>query len=297
MKCPYCGVHYMDDERECPICNKRSPMFGAKPRGTAHNHTEIPADTPTTTCSHIDDQDRSSRRYRDTDKYPSIRHAETAAPNPAPAHESGSAKSTSKQATSSASDWGAGKQKNKGAGAVAAVIVIAIATQFLPQLIAFGTEFVDEVRYSGDSPLHVFESMVEPTPDAPASMPTPSAFLSVNENTDHGITLELDEASSYYALKTPTWEETGTFYCWYNDEDYYYTDAFPQDEYDCYTLSLEISSFSKEADGPDPSAEEFHYYLDAYFPAGDTDSPMTVVASLDPPVWMDDDTPMVFTRK
>lgn len=34
MKCPYCHIHYMDDERECPICGERNPNvhkgFGQK---------------------------------------------------------------------------------------------------------------------------------------------------------------------------------------------------------------------------------------------------------------------------
>lgn len=25
MKCPYCKIHYMDDERECPICGRPNP--------------------------------------------------------------------------------------------------------------------------------------------------------------------------------------------------------------------------------------------------------------------------------
>lgn len=29
MKCPYCGVHYMDDERVCPVCGRRA-VFGAQ---------------------------------------------------------------------------------------------------------------------------------------------------------------------------------------------------------------------------------------------------------------------------
>lgn len=27
MKCPYCHIHYMDDERECPMCGTRNPNF------------------------------------------------------------------------------------------------------------------------------------------------------------------------------------------------------------------------------------------------------------------------------
>lgn len=25
MKCPYCKIHYMDDERTCPICGRPNP--------------------------------------------------------------------------------------------------------------------------------------------------------------------------------------------------------------------------------------------------------------------------------
>lgn len=27
MKCPYCHIHYMDDERECPMCGTRNPQY------------------------------------------------------------------------------------------------------------------------------------------------------------------------------------------------------------------------------------------------------------------------------
>lgn len=30
MKCPHCGIHYMDDERECPVCGKRPGLFAPK---------------------------------------------------------------------------------------------------------------------------------------------------------------------------------------------------------------------------------------------------------------------------
>lgn len=309
MKCPYCGIHYMDEERECPICGKRNPGAGAAARETAHHHAGTPGDTPTTTCSHVDDpdQDRSSRRYRDTDKYPSIRHAETEVPKPAsapakPAHKSGAAKSTSSPATSGTPEWGEKKQKKSGVGAVVAVIVIALATQFVPPLIALGTQLMDEVRYSGQTPVQVIEEMLngtavpEPEPEPEPARTTPPAFWSVNANSDLGITLALDGDNSAYALTTPAREETGTFYWWYNDEDFNYTDAFPQDTYDCYTLCLEIST-SVQTGGTLNDPEELCYYLDAYFPADDPEAPMAVVPSLDPPVWMEDDTPIVLTRQ
>lgn len=27
MKCPYRHIHYMDDERECPMCGKYNPYY------------------------------------------------------------------------------------------------------------------------------------------------------------------------------------------------------------------------------------------------------------------------------
>lgn len=30
MKCPHCGIHYMDDERECPVCGKRPGLLAPK---------------------------------------------------------------------------------------------------------------------------------------------------------------------------------------------------------------------------------------------------------------------------
>ena len=30
MKCPYCGVHYLDGERECPVCGRRPGIIAPK---------------------------------------------------------------------------------------------------------------------------------------------------------------------------------------------------------------------------------------------------------------------------
>ena len=35
MKCPHCGIYYMDDERECPVCGKRPGITAKKKKYTS----------------------------------------------------------------------------------------------------------------------------------------------------------------------------------------------------------------------------------------------------------------------
>lgn len=37
MKCPYCGVHYMDDESVCPVCGKRAGVLAPKKKSKYSN--------------------------------------------------------------------------------------------------------------------------------------------------------------------------------------------------------------------------------------------------------------------
>ena len=37
MKCPHCGIHYMDGERECPVCGKRAGLIAPKKKSKFSN--------------------------------------------------------------------------------------------------------------------------------------------------------------------------------------------------------------------------------------------------------------------
>lgn len=38
MKCPYCGIYFIDGERECPVCGRRIPTGAAKSKETGELH-------------------------------------------------------------------------------------------------------------------------------------------------------------------------------------------------------------------------------------------------------------------
>ena len=46
MKCPHCGVYYMDDERECPVCGKRPGIAAKKKKYTPPISYDKPISKP-----------------------------------------------------------------------------------------------------------------------------------------------------------------------------------------------------------------------------------------------------------
>ncbi len=56
MKCPYCGIHYADDETECPICGKRPSALAPKKKS---KFTKIPYE-PAQNDSNFSDRRASS---------------------------------------------------------------------------------------------------------------------------------------------------------------------------------------------------------------------------------------------
>ncbi|WP_435645548.1 hypothetical protein [Butyricicoccus porcorum] len=62
MKCPYCGVHYLDSEHECPVCGNR-PGIGApkkKSKFTAQDSSDQPAREKNSSAKKILHQPASS---------------------------------------------------------------------------------------------------------------------------------------------------------------------------------------------------------------------------------------------
>lgn len=66
MKCPYCHIHYMDDERECPICGEHNPNFRlgfGKSKQTAKKQpAEYPSHKP------IQQSSKSAKKREKTQK-------------------------------------------------------------------------------------------------------------------------------------------------------------------------------------------------------------------------------------
>ena len=58
MKCPYCKIHYMDDDRECPMCGTPNPeRWSGKQR--------------------VNKKYKQSSKASDNRKYSAVRHKET----------------------------------------------------------------------------------------------------------------------------------------------------------------------------------------------------------------------------
>ena len=58
MKCPYCKIHYMDDDRECPMCGTPNPeRWSGKQR--------------------VNKKYKQSSKASDDRKYSAVRHKET----------------------------------------------------------------------------------------------------------------------------------------------------------------------------------------------------------------------------
>lgn len=154
MKCPYCKIHYMDDERECPICGKPNPA-----RWSAKHRTA-----------------QKKPRTKDAAQYPSIRH-----------RSSSSKKSTAKQkslwdslttpsdtttATLSTSPSKKNAQKKKSSTRLGAILSVAVV---LISLIPTGISAVQDALQDVDLPA-IFQS-VPAQPDDTDNVPVNSDYI------------------------------------------------------------------------------------------------------------------------
>lgn len=150
MKCPYCKIHYMDDERECPICGKPNPArWSAKQRAA---------------------QKQSSAKT--TEKYPSIRHRSSSRKSTAKQKTSSpwSSKTTatpSSTTTSASSKKNQSKQKSARLGAIVSVAVVLIS--LIPTGISALQDVLEDVDFSSIveqfQPQPEYEEDISPVPD------------------------------------------------------------------------------------------------------------------------------------
>lgn len=102
MKCPYCGIHYLDEERECPICGRRA--------NPSHRLSEARRKADGRGARLIREGDRTSARLART----SARHPARASARPIPGKKT--------------------KDKNPAVRVVVVIIGAVLLVQFLPLL-------------------------------------------------------------------------------------------------------------------------------------------------------------------
>lgn len=132
MKCPYCKIHYMDDERECPMCGKPNPE-----RWTGKQRMEK--------------KYKQSREASDDRKYTSIRHKKTR---------------TTAKPVETATLQGKREQSNKkGSSKVGALISVAVVViSLIPTAISAVGDFVDDLDLSSFSIVETEQTIPENTP-------------------------------------------------------------------------------------------------------------------------------------
>ena len=246
MKCQHCGINFDDSERECPMCGARA---GSKGRlGEA----------------------RKSMRVRDEE--------------PERAKRTGSARpktqTGARRARASVKPIRENKKNGKGKVAVIAVAAVLL-INFLPALIdLFDTvryEFTDDVGESAYSEAQedLYYVPGETYPYDPDNYQSVYAALYdltggyAAATLSDGSVLELDvqpgEMGDYTLIMqdgTGSYLESGYTWCAYNyPEEEMYNEAYPPEQYDCFTLCLTMDENAYEgAQGGIPE----RYALDEY---------------------------------
>ncbi|WP_370813876.1 hypothetical protein [Butyricicoccus pullicaecorum] len=161
MKCPYCKIHYMDDDRECPMCGTPNPeRWSGKQR--------------------VNKKYKQSSKASDDRKYSAVRHKETHAT--AKTVESADLKGKTHRSD---------KKSSAKIGAVASVAVVVIS--LIPTLISAVGDVVNDLDFTSSS-------FVEAEPDIPDSM-EPSLDYEVPASaydTVQGEWVGLDESGYLY---------------------------------------------------------------------------------------------------
>lgn len=216
MKCQHCGIHFDDEERVCPMCGARAGSKGRMTRPEPKWH--------------------GKPRETYTEYHPTIENS-----------------SSAKTAKSKARPIKDKPKKKRAKGAVIAVIVIAL-LQFVPTLIAFVVDdLVPEIESSfGNAPAPEYDS--DYSDDYDTDYDSDYAYDTLYDVFgDNGITVSAfdnvytfqasGDGSSYEFSYTEngnrTFRSTGTAFCYReDDEDYYYRDEYPYDEYIMYSVYL-----------------------------------------------------------
>lgn len=216
MKCQHCGIHFDDEERVCPMCGARAGSKGRMTRPEPKWH--------------------GKPRETYTEYHPTIENS-----------------SSAKTAKSKARPIKDKPKKKRAKGAVIAIIVIAL-LQIVPAIFAFVVDdLVPEIESSfGNAPAPEYDS--DYSDDYDTDYDSDYAYDTLYDVFgDNGITVSAfdnvytfqasGDGSSYGVLVTPRTAiehpQHGTAFCYReDDEDYYYRDEYPYDEYIMYSVYL-----------------------------------------------------------
>lgn len=216
MKCQHCGIHFDDEERVCPMCGARAGSKGRMTRPAPKWH--------------------GKPRETYTEYHPTIENS-----------------SSAKTAKSKARPIKDKPKKKRAKGAVIAIIVIAL-LQIVPAIFAFVMDdLVPEIESSfGNAPAPEYNS--DYSYDYDTDYDSDYAYDTLYDALgDNGITASAygnsynftaaDDGNSYefsYTESDGSWfSSTGTAWCYReDDEDYYYREEYPFEEYIMYSVSL-----------------------------------------------------------
>ena len=240
MKCPHCGVHYDDGDKECPMCGARRPMFQSDPSQLARAAGRLARPHPkgeetswvgehvTKTCAHP--------------KKKACPHTQALDGRPQPA-------------------------KKKGNKAFWIAILIFALINIRPALVGALEDIVYQIRWmqtqeqarewQADSPLPGWDGdgirMEDAIPCAGvwgiAETRAQAIFSRVLDN-EYGL--------EQYEVTADGYRERGVYYYYINnDADAQFPDDFPQDQYIWYKLVVTPAEITGTAPNPQADMESY----------------------------------------
>ena len=226
MKCPQCGIHYDDGDKECPMCGARRPMFA---KSTAAPAARSTAQLSRTTAGH------KKRKKPASDDWSAAQYQTTTCAHPDPAdcgHKSARPRAAAQKN---------GRKRNPIVTIIIIIILINVLPALLSGLFAALESLGDSV--SGVTRLAVSEVSEAPVPDLPASTApaeerAPFPYPGVYQTETSLFRLYDDGTYSVEAEGLTEWGEVFWWECEDADE-YIDGDLFPFDEYRCVSLCLE----------------------------------------------------------
>lgn len=217
MKCPHCGVNYMDDEKRCPICGKRP---GIVPSSQTKDKKK--QKTRTTQSKAWQEAGERAKQHEHLEYY-------TASPQKP-------AKQPAQQSKKKKGKW----------GCLAFIIVFALTTLGSTMLVNFGKLIFEEVdnTFLAEDGESVFESceLTEVIPEGSWRTEDGSLMITVTESSDGDYLTWMRNGSLYTSEYTDAsvWNLNAD-----NVSDYY-----TQDELETYPLER-YTQYSLMADGSD----------------------------------------------
>lgn len=233
MKCPQCGVHYDDSEKECPMCGARRPAFGMDASRLAKTAGSL------VQLEEPEKRKKRQRRKTDSEAHPTALNGKPYKPK---------------------KKW----------GPVKIILLVIILVNFLPMLLGLLFGIAEEVIWKVEDTVSDWgaDEWNEPLPDSPEPMydDCPAAGVWLGAAEPFQLTLGQEQAEEYgvprYEVATEDgYSERGVYWYQYypEEEDFPYPDQYPAEQYDWYMICFEPQEMTGGEDSPE---------LDAYFTQG-----------------------------